>query len=354
LFDLYGKNIFSLPNSGFDSEMYYRSSVSYMMSGDAGNGEMFSKVMGTIFSFIGTNRVYAQFIVVLFSVVSLCMLAEILNEIGYVSEHVKYKTILVVALLPNFAILSSIYLRESIVTMFISISLYFFARWVKGKREINFIVAGLLAFLAASFHGGAIVILIGYIASRLLIDRNNFEIRLKISNIVMVIIFVGVFSYLYVNYSSLLFNKIGGISSVSEIANVSDEGGASYAAYVGDSSTPIRMAIFTLPRIVYFLFSPFPWQWRGMADIIAFLFSSLFYLITIKNAINCIRGSNNHEQKTLTIVFLVIALCCAFVFSWGVSNTGTASRHRDKLIILYAVLYAISNPDSEYFYVIDE
>ena len=44
----------------------------------------------------------------------------------------------------------------------------------------------------------------------------------------------------------------------------------------------------------------------------------------------------------MVIAFLIIALCTVFVFAWGVSNTGTAVRHRDKMVILYGVLLGLS------------
>lgn len=132
------------------------------------------------------------------------------------------------------------------------------------------------------------------------------------------------------------------INSIGDIGSTNSEGGSSYAAYVGDSSSIINMVIFTIPRIVYFLFSPFPWQWRGLGDIIAFVFSSLFYLLVLKNAIVCMKKDKS-SNKNYAIVIFIVALCTAFVFSWGVTNTGTATRHRDKMIVVYAVLYSLSH-----------
>lgn len=340
-FDLYGKSIYSLPNSGYDSEMYYRTAVSFISTGNPGQGEMFSTVMGTIFSFIGTNRVYGQFLVMLTSIVSLCILVQILYLFNSVDENVKYRTVGIVALLPNYAILSSIYLRESIITMFIAISLYFFVRWFTGGKEVWFLGAFILAFCAALFHSGSAAVAIGYIAARLLYDQKEQEVRMRLVNIVPVIFFVAIVAFLYINYADDLFGKMNNINSIADIGSTNTEGGSSYAAYVGNSSSVANMVIYTIPRIVYFLFSPFPWQWRGLGDIIAFVFSSLFYLSAIKNAISNIRF--NGKNRNQVIVVLVVALCTAFVFAWGVTNTGTATRHRDKMIMIYALLYALSH-----------
>ena len=40
-------------------------------------------------------------------------------------------------------------------------------------------------------------------------------------------------------------------------------------------------------------------------------------------------------------MLFIVSFVTTFVFAWGVSNTGTASRHRDKMIILYGVMYSL-------------
>ncbi len=340
--DIYGKEIYILPNSGYDSEMYFRCAVEYVVTRNPGRGEAFSSVMGIFFSFIGTNRLYAQFIVMLFSIVSLLVLAHVVNMIEGIEENNKIRTVGIVCLLPNFAILSVIFLRESIITMLLSISVYLFVRWMLGGKEIWFIGAFAVSFFAAAFHSGSAAIAIGYITMRLIYDNKKKMVRLRAKNVLPAIFFVVVIAYLYVNYADDLFGKMNHVESIGDIGSTNSEGGSSYAAYVGDSSSVVNMVIFTIPRIVYFLFSPFPWQWRGLGDIIAFVFSSLFYLLALKNAIICMKKRKS-KNKNYVIVVFIVALCTAFVFSWGVTNTGTATRHRDKMIVVYAVLYALSH-----------
>jgi len=94
---------------------------------------------------------------------------------------------------------------------------------------------------------------------------------------------------------------------------------------------------------MYFMFSPFPWQWRGIGDIITFLLSSCVYLYIIINSIRYIRRTaKDEENRSIVVALLIVALLIAVVFSWGVTNTGTATRHRDKFIAIYAVLFSLS------------
>ena len=65
-------------------------------------------------------------------------------------------------------------------------------------------------------------------------------------------------------------------------------------------------------------------------------------MLVLKNAIVCMKKDKS-SNKNYAIVIFIVALCTAFVFSWGVTNTGTATRHRDKMIVVYAVLYSLSH-----------
>src|SRR5690625_2281522 len=59
--DLYARNIFGIPNSGADSEMFYRMSIlisnNLSMLG-ATRGGSYSDIMGIIFSLIGPQRLF--------------------------------------------------------------------------------------------------------------------------------------------------------------------------------------------------------------------------------------------------------------------------------------------------------
>lgn len=340
-FDRYGQGIFQLPNSGADSGMYYRNAALFTSTGDAGRGEAFSKVMGYVFKMSGVSQFYGQFVIALFSIVAIIMLIKTLDEIMDDRDYdIKKRIVLVVALLPNYAILSSIFLRESVVSTCVACSVYFIVRWMNGYRLVDFIIAFSFVLIASAFHSGSIAVAIAYILIVFIFDRHNNRVKVSIKNLPVAVVLLAVVFYLYLNYGDVLFNKMLNVSSLADVGSTYSEGGSSYAAYVGDSSTPLRMVIFAMPRFVYFLFSPFPWQWRGINDIIAFVFSSLFYLFACIQGVNSIKYSNVDEKK-YAFLFLAIALCTAFVFSWGTTNTGTATRHREKMVIIYAVMYAI-------------
>ena len=93
--------------------------------------------------------------------------------------------------------------------------------------------------------------------------------------------------------------------------------------------------------IFFFLASPLPWYWRGINDIIAFLFSAFFYTISIYYSFKAIKLTS--KNKNIIICLLIFAISSAFIYSWGVSNAGTALRHRDKFLPNFILLFIIAS-----------
>lgn len=338
-FDTYGHSVFVLPNSGADSAMFYNYAVS-IAEGGSRTRTFFPVVMGHIFRWIGPSMMYGQFLLVICSMISICVLARILFYFD-IQEQVRELTIWLIGLLPNYAILSALFVREAIVCMFLTISLYFYIRWFKDGRIRWMLIAFAGVGIASVFHSGAAGMALGYILILLLYDSRKGNIQLRFANIVFAIIISIVIAYLYVNFGDVLFSKMQGVDSIEDIANTNESGGSSYAAYVGNSNSIVNMVIYTPIRMIYFLFSPFPWQWRGIRDIIAFMFSSLFYIISVVNAVQYVLREND-EKKNAILTTLIIAVAITFVFAWGTSNTGTASRHREKMVCIYGLLFALS------------
>ena len=112
VFDIYGREIYSLPNSGADTEMFYRYAVQKAVFGDGGRGGLLSELIGTVFSWTGVSRLFGQFILMLCSVVAIHMAERIMEEMEIEKRH-RIRAMYILCLLPNFAILSVIFVRVS-------------------------------------------------------------------------------------------------------------------------------------------------------------------------------------------------------------------------------------------------
>ena len=344
--DLYFREIFNLKNSGADSEHFFGLAKA-IASGININYMLFVSCMGEFYKVVGVSRLFSQFLLMLCSMVTLYVIVFVLNKLK-IDKQIQYKTITIVGLLPNFAILSSIYLRESIVTMFASLSVLCFVYWMYDKKEIYLGFAIIFTLISSAFHTGAIALLAGFIVVRYLYLKKDNRFEINIKNIIPVLLFIVMFSWLYQNHSETFFTKIQDVESIEDISQNIERGSSSYAMYVGASSGISGIMIYSLPRMFFFLFSPLPWQWRGIQDIIAFIFSSYFYLYIIVLAIRKVKkfkytnyDSLNDIQHTIFMGLGILALFTTFVFGWGCNNTGTAIRHRDKMMCIYAVMLSI-------------
>lgn len=339
LWDTYGRDVYMLPHSGSDSEGYFSSSVQVANGATDVYGGTFSVVMGHIFRFIGVSRLYGQFLIICFSIVAIHIADKIMRMLS-ISTRCRKRAMLILCLLPNFAILSSVFMRESIITMFVALSLLLFICWWNGSGEWCFIGAFVAVAVAAMFHSGVMGVAAGYILIRLLYDRKKRAFHLNLKSVIPAVLAFGVFVFLYNNYADVFFGKMQGVESISDVGSTAERGGSTYGSYVGNSDSILNMIIYTPIRIIMFQFSPFFWQFRGLSDIIAFCFGSTFYLYIWIKTIAYI-ASKKEKHRTLIIALAIIGFATSFVFAWGVTNTGTAIRHRDKMVVLYAVLMGL-------------
>lgn len=333
-FDIYGRNIYHLPQSGQDTEMFYRGAI-LMARGYLGYGGNFSAMMSWFARWVGDNRLFLQFILVLFSIVSILYVDKSLIHLG-ISERNRKRIAWLMCLLPNYACISSIFLRESTVAMFILIGLYFFVIWWTGGSEISFWIGAASCMCGSLFHSGASSVAVGMMAARVLSNRRRQTIQFKLKSVLPLIVFLFLFAYLFNNHTDEVFDKMQGVETIEDIANTHNDGGSSYGAYVGNSSNPVSLVVFTPIRMIMFQFSPFFWQIRGLNDIIAMVFDSFFYMYVFFSTIPYLRRKHLPYRTTI-LLFLVMGLAAAFVFGWGVTNTGNALKHRNKMIAIYMI-----------------
>ena len=347
-YDVYSSDSFHLPLVGgplsSDPYYFYQAAIGYSQGISTNYGGFFPRVLGFIFRLTGASRLWAEFWVLLASLGTILVFIHIVEEID-VSQSSRIKGTYLISLLPNYAMMSAILRRETTITFFLSLSLLYFLRWVKGENKLKSIVlATSFALVASLFHGATGLIVAAYIFVMIIYSPKHNKFVLDPKNLVGAIVFMAFILFVYSRYGTVFFGKVESKLEAGVLASTADKGGSSYARYVGDAKTPIRMLIFAIPRFLYFMFSPFPWQWRGASDIITFFMSSFVYLTIILHSIYCIRTlDRENDNRKMIMVVLIITLLTAAVFSWGVTNTGTAVRHRDKFIVMLSLLYVLNS-----------
>ena len=338
--DVYAKNIFVFPNSGGDSEGYMISATAiaanFKLVSTTVFGGFYAKFLGILFTFTGSERLIAQYINVLLGLTTVFIVYEILLLLK-VEGKVLTRSIALIAFLPNTMIFSGILLRECITTTFVTLSVYFFIKWYKDKGYTAMLQSVVYLLFASAFHAGVIGILIGYMFFYMFYDHKigkfSFSYKTVLIFLTFIIVGIGV-----TQYSGTFLGKFGNVQAADDVyakANAS-RGQSAYLPSMEIKSLA-DMILYGPIKMFYFLASPLPMNWRGVNDIVAFLIDSSVYLwILLFVALNL----KYAKKKSLGIGLIVILLTTSFIFGIGVSNAGTAMRHRQKIFPIIVILYA--------------
>ena len=339
--------IIHVPQDGSDTEGYYYSALNIARFGYSDwveIGGLFPRLFAQILKIIGHERLFATYIILLFSFYAICILVFILNNLD-LTYRTRLRIVGIVGFLPSFAGLSVIFLRESLIILLNTISIYYFTEWYLKNRNKYFVYAIIFSLGSSAIHAGGAALLIAYTGILAFYDNTNKVFKMTNKHLKLLITYTLIFIVLFMSLGQFFFTKFVKYANAVALAQLGnqkkwDDGGASYDKSLPSGSIPAK--IISIPiRMAYFLFSPLPWQWRGLKDMVGFIVSSLFYLIA---CFYCLRIIYRYKQQgnPLLVLLFFITLVSSFIFGFGVTNFGTAMRHRDKFVSIYAIILAIS------------
>ncbi|QDY44831.1 hypothetical protein FK545_02800 [Planococcus glaciei] len=165
IWDIYGRNIFILPNSEGDAIGFKDSAVAIsenilLISTDVYGG-LYAKVMGALFYIVGPQLILGHYINVLLSISVIYIIYLILKMLE-INTWVISVILLIAAFFPNSIIMSAIFLREMIISFFVILSLYHYIKWIKFGKTFNVFLCILFLSMASMFHSGVVGIFLGY------------------------------------------------------------------------------------------------------------------------------------------------------------------------------------------------
>jgi hypothetical protein len=341
--DISFSHVYRLPNSGQDTESFANWAKLGYLTGDYQRGGTYARFISFWYKMFGIQRPIAQYVNILLAVSIIYVALKIMKRLE-IPERVQKKIITLLCFLPNYAITNSILLRETLIVFVIAIGVYCFVCWIQRENIIWLLLLSVVfVCIAATIHSGAIAILLGEALVYILYDKRSKTIRFHAGSILGVAIAMIAFIVLYTQFGDVLFGKFQGVESAADVVNTADRynsGGSAYDAGFAINNDIASLIINTPIRMFYFVMSPLPWKWRGLTDIIAFCFSSTMFAYAYYRTWQELKYRKG-KYRTYILTFLVLALCSALIFAWGVSNAGTAVRHREKFIFVYMILLAL-------------
>ena len=337
--DVYFRNVLMIPHSGLDDGMFF--SFAEQVSRDLSllwqniRGGYFSKIIGTMFSLTGVSAVLGRYINVLLGL-SVVIVVHKITVLLRLKPSSRKTVLYFSSFLPNSIMLSAVFLREIFPTFFVAVSLYFFIRWFYKPRNQDMVLSLVMLAFASMFHSGVIGIFVGYAFAFLFYKHRIRRFRLSPRTVLSFIILAATAYLAATVFAEQLFGQFIN-ADIYETTNYRF-GESAYLVNLQINSL-WQFLLYTPIRMLYFLIAPMPWDWRGGADIFTFVMDSTLYLYV---SVMLFRNRKLFGQRKPLITAIMLMLFGAVViFGVGVNNTGTAIRHRQKLIPIFLVSMGI-------------
>lgn len=335
--DIYGREYIVLFSSKADSEGFWRNAVNRYHGIPMPEYTKYPYIIRGFMEVFGENRLMAQYMNIIFWLITAIVLCQCL-EIIKVKGNIRLIGIGLFCFMPQYMILTSILMRESMIVFFNTISLYFFLKWYKEQRFLWIVIAEAMVLFSMVLHSGAIGIGAAYGVAYALYNNKTGKMCVSWRTIILLIIGIAGLSILYVSpYRRFLLSYIPKMNSIFEVQKKRFLiGGSDYLRNMPYTTNPWTLVKNSMVRMLYFYISPVPWEWRGIKDIIAFCMDAGFQVAAWTIGIY---GWVRKKDKQILISWLLLCLFfTGIIFAWGVSNAGTAMRHRNKLIGIEIVL----------------
>lgn len=341
-------------HSGADSEGFYRIAVSNMQLPANSHYYLtnYTVFLTYLFKLIGPQRLFAQYINVILGMTTLVYTYKSMRLLEVGKKGV-IAAMWILALMPNQVILSSILLRESIIISTFTISMYYLLKWLREGETLSMVLSLFFIVLSSAMHSGMLGVALGFMIVFASYQRSSgklkFSKRLIVAIPLALVFFVVLISSgIATSYLNFLLNpdSVSSTEALLDKASIeSSDAGSAYLVGVNTDSIP-KLLLFLPLKILYFLFSPMPWNWRGMGDIISFVLDSaiilwMFWAIYYPSSKKRPKANPSSRRSIVHIIMLGVWISIA-MYSLGTSTAGTAMRHRANFIPAILVCSMIS------------
>jgi len=346
LWNVYGREIYCLPGIGTDTEHFF--SAGSQIASDLSllskqiYGSYYSKYLGVLFYLCGNSYLLASYINYLCGVFSIIVIYKTLNDQD-VSIKAKMVSVGLISFGPINMIICSSLRREAFIFLFVSLSLMHVIKWYRSGSLINGFSSLTFVLLASVLHAGIIGVCSGYIILILFYSRKKGKWHITVRTFVAGLLILISSILIVTRYANVFLAKL----------YIEDEEDIFFHAQraVGDAAYLRGIRINTISdfiryipiKIIYFLFSPMPWNWRGINDIIAFGLDSIIYILL---AAKLIKGLFQARKNPLAFALSLSSWASITIYRVGCGNSANAMRHRMKVLSLIIAINLLTKKET--------
>lgn len=309
----------------------YRSASSYVVTGAA------------LFKVIGYHPYAMQATNVVAGAINICLAVLLVRR--YVNPTAATGAAALLCLYPFAAFNSVVALREEFAILFFLCGLTLLMRWVVRGDIGPFLLANILFVFASFVHPGfiaAVVAATGYfmVSSIKGLQRGAGRRNAMVSAMVGLVMFIVSLGVLVAGVElgkgvELTLDPDELAETIGSRFQRDSMGGSAYPSVIAQGD-PFTQPWLIPARMLYFLYSPFIWDVRSAIHISGLLVGFFYIWLSIRAWRAWRSRLIDGRMRVLGWVFIGLT----FVFALGVSNSGTAIRHKTKYFPLLVILAA--------------
>ena len=288
----------------------------------------YSQVLGVIYYIFGPYQFWGHFLNISFVMLAATKLLDIADLMKLTLTNKKIMSFIWM-FAPIPFLMSYALLREGSMYYFVVLSIYYFLKWTKDYRLFNIIMAVLSVYIGSKYHEGLIAVAVPYLYAFIFYDRQKNKIKMNGLNIACL-------TTAFILFLAFIGSEAG--QEYIEKTNAETGGGSAYLTNL-KVETPIEFLFAGPIKAVFLVYSPMPWLVRNPMDIITLLLDSSLWIYTTYLFVKNYKTIDSRYKLLMLSIILG-----GFVYGMGTLNTGTAIRHRNKLMSFTLVLMmAIKN-----------
>lgn len=330
----------------WDVNIFYQPEALAYLHGYTEGVQFYSKLVACIYYLFGAVMEIPVFFNIMISMFADILFYKVLRNNDLSLRSMKL-FLLIFMLLPWRNLQSLYMLREAIPTFLVVVVIFYLQKFLFYEKNRYVVQAMFFSAVAMLFHSGLLALAVVTLFMVIFYNSEEAAFQMKKSNIYRGLVVVALLGLMIVVAGDSLFYKFILIFGKDETAvaawaaAVADNAGSVYLQ--GLQYTSIVDIVWQAPiRLVYFLISPMPWDWRNIKDIGAFCFDSMVHMIGVVYLLRNFSAVSGRTRVFVKVVFLMY-LFAALTFGAGTFDSGTAMRHRAKItsmiIICMAMVY---------------
>lgn len=249
------------------------------------------------------------------------------------------RAMIITHLFPSLMLWSCLGIREIWVVLFVMLVLYYAVRLKTLVPDYkSFLLLAVSLILLSQLRSGTFMVLLIALLPSLIISRAT---KLMTGFVVSSFVLIGFF--IFIVYLGVGQEFISEDPMEQMLKIKTDLSGGDAAYFTRDELKEIDNPIYIMPKgLVYFMFSPFPWELTKSSRILAFIDVMFIYMLTLFFIVSLIKLIRYRYWEALPV--LVFFFFLLFAFSMVEGNFGTAFRHRAQILPIFVLISSIALP----------